>query len=432
MNSINRITPAFDERDKPDMDIVNDCVHCGFCLSACPTYVVTGNELDSPRGRIYLIKSALEERIPLSEPMVDHLDKCLGCLACETACPSGVKYRFLIENARSQINRRYDRSRKERIFGNLIFRILPYPSRLKITLPFIYLYNKSGLRNLVESGTLGRVIPSAVSDLSRMLPRVRSMIPRKFPEKISAKGTTRHKVALLRGCVQDAWFSDVNHATVSVLTKNGCEVYIPENQGCCGALSVHSGRLDEGRKFAKKIIDEFISLDVDVIIINSAGCGSSVKDYSGLFEDDPVYARKAEIVSRKTKDVMEFLHEIGLESDLKRVDMDITYQDACHIAHGQGIRNAPRELLRQIPGVNLIEMHEADHCCGSAGIYNLVQPEMSAQILNRKMENIKQTGAKYIAAANPGCLIQIQKGIRDGGLGIETVHPVEILDMSCV
>lgn len=421
---------AFDGKDKPDINIVNDCVHCGFCLSACPTYIETGNELDSPRGRIYLIKSAIEGRINMVGSMVNHLDKCLGCLACETACPSGVKYRYLIENARSQINRRYKRSRKEKIMRELIFRLFPYSGRLRLLTPLIYLYIKSGLRNLVESGALKRVIPSALSNMSRMLPGVDNPRHGRLPEVVPPAGRKRFRVAMLSGCVQEAWFSHVNRATVNVLSRNGCEVFIPRQQGCCGALSVHSGRLGEGRKFAKKIIDEFISLDVDAIIVNSAGCGSSIKDYTKLLEDDPVYYRKAGQISKKTRDVFEFLDEVGMECELRELKIDLTYQDACHIVHGQGIKNAPREILKKIPGLNFIELPRSDDCCGSAGIYNLVQPGMAEDILNRKMENVKATGAGYVAASNPGCLMQLQKGIRMSELGMKTVHPVEILDMA--
>jgi len=432
MNSSQNNGIYFDDYDRPDMEIVNDCVHCGFCLSSCPTYLATGNELDSPRGRIYLIKSALEEKIPLGDSLADHLDKCLGCLACETSCPSGVKYRFLIENSRSQIERKYKRNFKNRLIRKTIFKLFPYSNRLKPLLPLLYLYDRVGFRRLLQSGRIRKIMPSPLQNMIDMIPSVKNFLHQELPEVIRAEGDKRFKVGMLKGCVQDAWFSNINKSTVNVLTKNGCEVVIPADQGCCGALSIHSGRLDEGREFAKRLIDSFIKMNLDAIIVNSAGCGSSIKDYIKLLEHDTVYSEKAKKISAITKDVMEFLYESGIQTDLKRIDMDVTYQDACHIIHGQRIGDAPRKLLKMIPGLNFIELPESDHCCGSAGIYNLIQPDMSADILERKMQNILSTGAEYIAVSNPGCLMQLQKGIRMNNSKIRILHPVEILDKACI
>jgi len=422
---------AFDEQDKPSSDLIRDCVHCGFCLSACPTYLQTGNELDSPRGRIYLMHSAVNGEIPLEGSLVKHLDMCLGCLGCEPACPSGVQYGSLIEAGRSQIERRYERSGFDKFYRSTIFSLFPYPKRMKLMLPLFYVYQKLGLRSLIQStGILSR-FSQKLANMEAMLPEVNSpTFPDELPEVIPAKGQQRYRVALLTGCVQSVFFSKTNEATVRVLAENGCEVIVPQNQSCCGALSVHSGRLSEGREFAIQTIKTFEELDVDAFVINSAGCGSTIKDYGEILKDDPQYAERAEVLSEKTKDIMEFLSEIGLKGELGNLDIKVTYQDACHIGHAQRIKEQPREVLNEIPGLELIEMPESDLCCGSAGIYNLVQPEMSQGLLDRKMGNVKQNKVDYLVAGNPGCLLQIQKGIKNNGLNIKTAHPVELLDWS--
>ena len=422
---------AFDEQDKPSPDIIRDCVHCGFCLSACPTYLETGNELDSPRGRIYLMNSALHGEIPLEGSLVKHLDACLGCLACEPACPSGVRYGSLIEAGRSQIERRYERSTFDKLYRSTIFSLFPYPKRMKLMLPLFYLYQKLGLRSLVQSSGIINKFSQKLGKMEEMLPDVTSpTFPPELPEVIPPKGKKRYRVALLTGCVQSVFFSKTNDATARVLAENGCEVLVPQNQSCCGALSVHSGRLSEGRDFARLTIDTFENLDVDAIVINSAGCGSTMKEYREILKDDPAYSERAQRLSEKTKDVMEFLADIELTGELKNLNMKVTYQDACHIGHAQRIKEQPRQVLKQIPGLELIEMPEADLCCGSAGIYNLVQPEMSQNLLERKMNNVKHNEVDYLVAGNPGCLLQIQKGIKNHKLNIKTAHPVELLDWS--
>jgi len=422
---------AFDEQDKPSPDIIRDCVHCGFCLSACPTYLETGNELDSPRGRIYLMNSAVQGEIPLEGSLVKHLDMCLGCLACEPACPSGVRYGSLIEAGRSQIDRRYERSTFDKFYRSAIFSLFPYPKRMKLMLPLFYFYQKLGLRSLIQSAGIISRISKKLAQMEEMLPEVKSLIfPPELPEVIHAKGEQRYRVALLTGCVQSVFFSRTNEATARVLAKNGCEVIVPQNQSCCGALSVHSGRLSEGREFAKQTIKAFEELDIDAIVINSAGCGSTMKDYREILKDDPQYSERAEELSEKTKDIMEFLADIGLQGELKDLNIKVTYQDACHIGHAQRIKEQPRQVLKEIPGLELVEMPEADLCCGSAGIYNLVQPEMSQNLLDRKMVNVKRNNVDYLVAGNPGCLLQIQKGIKNNSLNIKTAHPVELLDWS--
>lgn len=420
---------AFDNTDRPSRKIIQDCVHCGFCLSSCPTYLATGNELDSPRGRIHLIKAAEEGRIPMGESLVKHLDLCLGCLACETACPSGVKYGSLIEMSRGQIERRFKRGLGDKILRAFIFKIFPYPQRLKLLLPFVYLIKTLGLKRVFPPWLLDRISLSA-SSMFHMLPEVSSAFGETLSAFYPSIGERKKKVALLSGCVQGVFFPEINSATVEVLRASGCEVFVPKNQGCCGALSVHSGRLEEGREFARKLVALFTTLNVDAVVVNSAGCGSTMKEYAEILRGDPVYSEAAAQLSAKTVDVMEFLSDTEIGTVLHPLDVRVTYQDACHIVHGQGIRSAPRELLRSIPGLELIEMQRSDHCCGSAGIYNIVQTEMSAKLLSGKISEIGKTGADYLAVGNPGCMIQIRKGLLGSDSKTKVVHPVEILNWS--
>lgn len=426
-----KVFNAFDETDRPSTAIIEDCVHCGFCLSACPTYLETGNELDSPRGRIYLMKAAEEGRIPLRGSLVKHLDMCLGCLGCEPACPSGVRYGRLIEAGRSQIERRYERPFFDRLFRSAIFSLFPYPGRLRLMNPLFYLYRKLGIRKIVRSTGVLNALSGRLARMEEMLPDVDSFAsPAPLDEIIPAKGKRRFRVALLTGCVQSVFFSRTNDASVRVLAENGCEVLVPQGQGCCGALSVHSGRLSEGRDFARRLIETFESLEVDAVIVNSAGCGSTMKEYGEILGDDPEFAERAAELSRKTKDIMEFLDETGLSGDLKPLDLRVTYQDACHLGNAQRVKEQPRAVIRRIPGVELVELSESDLCCGSAGIYNLVEPGMSARLLERKMGHVKSTGVDILLAGNPGCLLQVQKGIKQHGLQIKTAHPIELLDWS--
>ena len=420
---------AFDDIDKPSQEIINDCVHCGFCLSACPTYLATSNELDSPRGRIYLIKSALEGEIPMSEPFVKHLDLCLGCLACEPACPSGVKYGKLIETTKSQIERNYTRPFSETITKSIIFKIFPYSFRLKLLVPLLFLYQKSGLNRIFKKLGMLKLIPNKLVNMNDLMPEIDiNKVFKVYKNFYPAKNNPKINVILLKGCVQSVFFPNTNFATINVLTKNGCNVLIPKKQGCCGALSVHSGRLEEGRNFARKLVDSFERYDADAIIVNSAGCGSTLKEYVDLLKDDPYYSEKAKLISEKTRDIMEFLDEIGIYEDFNNIHARVTYQDACHIAHAQGIKAAPRNLINKIPGIEFVEMQESDLCCGSAGIYNLVQTEMSENLLNRKIANLKETKTDMLISGNPGCLLQIEKGIKSNNLDIKTLHPVELLD----
>lgn len=420
---------AFDGEDRPSGKIMQDCVHCGFCLSACPTYLETGNELDSPRGRIHLIKAASEGRIPMGESLVRHLDLCLGCLACETACPSGVRYRNLIETSRGQIERRFRRGFRERMLRAFIFAVFPHAARLRLLVPAAYLVSALRLKKLFPPRLLERISP-ALSSMFHMLPEVSSPVPRPLARFHPAEGEAKRKVALLSGCVQGVFFPEINRATVDVLRAGGCDVLVPGDQGCCGALSLHSGRIGEARKFARKLVDVLARTEVDAVVVNSAGCGSTMKQYAELLEGDPDYFEKAAALSEKTVDVMEFLPETEIAGRLGELPVRATYQDACHAVHGQGVRSRPRDLLRSVPGLELAEMPRPDGCCGSAGIYNMVQPEMSARLLSRKIRDVESVGADCLAVANPGCMIQIRRGLAGSDCGTEVVHPVEILNRS--
>lgn len=425
------LTTAFDDHDKPSADIISDCVHCGFCLPTCPTYVETRNELDSPRGRIHLIKNALEDKIPLDGSLIKHLDLCLGCLACETACPSGVKYSKLIETSRSQIERRHEREGMDKFIRSLIFFIFPYRWRLKMLLPFMLAFKYLGIKFFITKTKLINLLPQSLQNFIKLSPEVDlSESFSSLPKLVESEKQHPRRVIMLKGCVQSVFFPKVNNSTVNVLSKLGCRVEIPKKQGCCGALSLHSGRMDEARVFAKKLIDEFSKYEYDTIIVNSAGCGSSMKEYHELLSDDPDYAEKSKEFIAKTKDIMEFISEIGMHKELDELKCKITYQDACHIAHGQKITSQPRKVLNQIPGLEFKELKESDMCCGSAGIYNLVQPEMSAKLLKRKVLNIKEINPDILTAANPGCLLQITSGLKEQGINIETAHPIELLDKS--
>jgi glycolate oxidase iron-sulfur subunit len=421
---------AFDDLDKPDMEIIRDCVHCGFCLTSCPTYLQTGNELDSPRGRIYLMRSAIEGKIPMGEAFVKHMDLCLGCLGCETACPSGVLYGRLIESVRAQIERRYKRPFLERLYRSVLFKVFPYPRRLGFLLPLLYLYQATGIRRLVHSsGILG--FSKRLLHMEGMLPNVESpFLSSNLPERVEPRGRKQFKVALLTGCIQSVFFHKTNLATIRVLTRNGCEVYIPRDQVCCGALSLHSGRLGEAREFARLNIRVFEREEVDAIVVNSAGCGSAMKDYGYILREDESYYERGVRFSKKVKDISEFLAEVGLQGNLGELRLRVTYQDACHIAHAQRIKEQPRKLIRQIPGIEFVELGESDICCGSAGIYNLVEPDMSEKLLERKILNLRRIKPQVLVSGNPGCLLQIGMGIRKNGLDIKTLHLVELLDLA--
>lgn len=419
--------PAFDADHPPGKELIADCVHCGFCLPTCPTYVLWGAEADSPRGRIYLMNQGVGGE-PLSDSMVGHFDNCLGCMSCVTACPSGVQYDRLIEDTRAQIERRHSRTPKDRALRAAIFALFPYPRRLRLLRGPLRAYQSSGLQKLVaRTGLLPRLAPT-LATLESLAPRLRG-VPRP-PRRIPARGERRAVVGMLTGCVQSAFFPDVNSATVRVLAAEGCEVLIPPSQGCCGALSVHNGRKAEAQRFARKLIDVFEKTGMDYFVVNAAGCGSSLKEYDVLLEDDPAYAERAAAFTAKVRDLAELLAELGPVATRHPLDVTVAYHDACHLAHAQGIRAQPRSLLGGIPGLTLKEIADPEICCGSAGIWNVLNPEPAAELGDRKATNVLATGATLLVTANPGCLMQVAAAIQRQGGEIALAHTAQVLDAS--
>ncbi len=408
--------------------LLSDCVHCGFCLPACPTYVSWGEEMDSPRGRIDLMKGVDEGTIPLDGVVREHIDKCLGCMACVTACPSGVRYDLLIEATRAKVEENVPRSADDRAFRELVFALFPYPRRLRVLIPGLWLGTKLGVAR-AAAGPLGRLLPQRIRQLLAMSPAVtlRDTFDR-LPHHTPARGAQRARVALVAGCVQRALFPNVNAATIRVLAAEGCEVVVPSGQGCCGALSLHSGRPDEAKRFARALIERFEGESVDAIIINAAGCGSTLKGYGELFADDPAWRDRAIAFEHKVRDVNEYLATLEPVAPRKPLTLRVAYHDACHLAHAQRVREQPRTLLRSIPGLQLCEIPSGDQCCGSAGTYNLFQPESAHEVGMRKVDNVQSVAPDMVASANPGCTLQMLSIFRERGITMRSAHPVELLD----
>jgi glycolate oxidase iron-sulfur subunit len=431
---------------------LRQCIHCGFCLPTCPTYAVLGVEMDSPRGRIYQMQAVAEGRLAISGDFVEHMYCCLGCRACETACPSGVQFGKLIEAAREQIQleatvRPQDAQPSvethpevqlaERALRRFFFDLM-LPSRLLTSLVFagLKIYQRSGLQRLAHGSGLLRILDRLPTPFQgklalpeALMPRAGgALLPRPLAEITPAIGPRRLRVGFVSGCIMDQVYRDINEATIRVLAASGCEVVTPLSQQCCGALHIHAGEGAGGRQLARHNIDVFERYACDAIIINSAGCGSNLKEYGHLLRDDPVYARRARAFSALVQDVSEFL--VGLESHgaMGELPCTVAYHDACHLVHGQKVRLQPRQLLRRIPGLKLVPLQEADWCCGSAGIYNITNQEMAGTLLERKMQHIIASGADTIATGNPGCMMQIALGARERGLHLRIVHPVQLLD----
>ena len=419
--------PAFDEHHPPSAALIGDCVHCGFCLPTCPTYVLWGEEMDSPRGRIHLMKQGVEGE-PLTDSMVGHFDACLGCMACVTACTSGVQYDRLIETTRAQVERRHERTRRDRALRGAIFALFPYPKRLRALRGPLRVWQRiGGDRLLRRTGVLERFSPRLAA-MERLAPRLDKA--ERLPERLAAVGARRAVVGMLTGCVQREFFPAVNAATARVLAAEGCDVVLPASQGCCGALSVHNGREPEALRFARALIDSFADADVEWIVVNAAGCGSSMKEYAELLRDDPAYADRAAAFAAKVRDVSEILVELGPVALRHPLPVTAAYHDACHLAHAQGVRAQPRELLRGIPGLELREIADPEICCGSAGIYNVLFPEPARELGDRKAANVLATGADLLVTANPGCLMQVAASVERAGGSIVLAHTVEVLDAS--
>ncbi len=411
------------EPASPQQFDLDRCVHCGLCLNACPTYRELGLEMDSPRGRIYQM-AQVAAGAPITESYIGHIDLCLACRGCETACPSGVPYGRMVEAARSEIEATREHGPLARRARAFVFgRLLQSPRALSVAGTLLYLFEASGMKLLARGmgsiGMLGKLGPLIELSPATEPPFFFSHIGEDLP----AYGQERYRVAFLAGCIANVAFARLNEATVRVLRKNGCRVTIPGRQGCCGALHLHSGLRADAEKLAQRNVEALAEGKYDAIITNAAGCGSTLKEYGELLGTDD-----AKGFASKVRDVTEFLASIDLNRDMGEVKATVTYQDSCHLAHGQKIRSAPRKLLAAIPGITLREMRGADLCCGSAGIYNVVQNEMSMRLLKGKMEAVNAADAEVVATANPGCILQLRAGVKAHGKGQRVVHVVELLD----
>jgi glycolate oxidase iron-sulfur subunit len=415
---------AFDKPQQADLD---KCVHCGLCLNACPTYRELRLEMDSPRGRIFQMSQVASGAASITPSYVEHIDLCLACRGCETACPSGVQYGRLVEAARAQIENAVRRPFAARLMQRIVFRhLLASRRNLSLAGALLYLYQASGLKRLIRALHL---LPRRLADVESLAPEIETpFFFRYYGSVLPAEHAQWHRVAFLGGCIANISFARLNEATVRVLRKNGCEVSIPAAQCCCGALHVHAGRRDEARELARRNIDALMKGNYDAIITNAGGCGSTLKEYAELLEHDPGYAEKARRFSALVKDVSEFLAPLELNPNMKSQRITATYQDSCHLAHGQRVRSAPRKLLAAIPGLELREMPLSDLCCGSAGVYNVIHTDMALALLEKKMESVNSTGAEVIVTANPGCMLQLAAGVKRFGRGQRVAHVVQLLD----
>ncbi|NUP83085.1 MAG: 4Fe-4S dicluster domain-containing protein [Nonomuraea sp.] len=393
-----------------DPELIDDCVHCGFCLPTCPTYALWGEEMDSPRGRIHLMKQHVEGT-PVTPEMAGHFDACLGCMACVTACPSGVRYDRLIEQTRAEVERTHVREPQDRAVREIVFSLFPYPRRLRLLRPTMGLAGRM-------AAFLTRVHPS-LGAMAALAPRVEHR--QRMPRLIRARGRRRAVVGMLTGCVQGEFFPQVNAATARVLALEGCDVLVPAGQGCCGALSVHAGRDAQARRLARRTVRAFRRAGVETVVVNAAGCGSTMKEYAELLGADPGF---------RVMDLSEFLSELGPVATRHPLPLTVAYHDACHLAHAQGVRAQPRELLRGIPGLELREIPESAICCGSAGTYNILQPRAARDLGDRKAAAVGSTGAELLVSANPGCTMQIASAMRRAGAEIRVAHTAEVLDAS--
>jgi glycolate oxidase iron-sulfur subunit len=404
------------------------CVHCGLCLNHCPTYRLWHLEADSPRGRIQQMIRVDEGAVPVNATFVDHIDKCLDCRACETACPSGVEYGKLVEFARARIERDYKRPFLSRLTRNFAYRrLLPYPWRIAFFARLLRFYQRSGLQTLARKSGFLRTL--GLKEREALLPRVDDKFFFRFlGTTFQPSGERRAKVAFFGGCVAQVTFSTLNEATIRVLMANGCEVVVPKRQVCCGALASHAGVREASRELARQNLRAFAAEEFEAILTNAAGCGSTLKEYSHLFSPgEPEYQAAKEFESR-VRDVTEFLATLGMVAPLKSTPSRVTYQDSCHLLHGQKVREAPRSLLRAIPELELVELPYSDICCGSAGVYNITQTEASLELLAEKMKHAASTQATTIVTANPGCLLQMRAGAELHHTGQQVLHVMELLD----
>ena len=436
----------------PDDDVLSQCIHCGLCLSVCPTYEISKLERSSPRGRIKLIKSVARGEMPVTDIFSYEMNFCLDCQACETACPAGVKYGSMVEAARAEVdNSEYGHTIKSRIKKFVLNKIFTSKKRFKAISRFLYFYQNSGIQKFLHSSGLFKILFPKLSEIDKLSPSVSKKFSDKIiPEYSPAEGETKFSTAFLSGCLMNVMFADINKDTVDILTACGCSVFTPKDQICCGSLNAHNGQLESAKKLAKHTIDVFLNQPqlttlstktlvqadnqkpYNYLISNSAGCSAFMKEYVHLFKDDPEYAEKARIFSSRVRDFTEFLNELKTYISLNEIKESITYHDACHLAHTQKITSEPRELLNSIPNIEYIELEEPTWCCGSAGIYNLTQYDSSMIILKRKMENIKKTNAKIVVTSNPGCISQIRYGAKKFNVNIEVLHPATLLKRALI
>ncbi len=414
-----------------DYSVVQQCMHCGLCLPTCPTYDATKLERNSPRGRIALMRAIADDRLEVTKAFGDEMYFCLGCLACQTACPAGVNYAELFEHARAEIEQKRVLANPKRDFirGFTVRWLFMDLRRLELFGKGLRLYQQLGLQTAIRRTGLMRLMPRRLQELEAMTPNVCAKFSAELiAPKTPATGVKKYRVAMLTGCAQDLTFSDVNRDTVEVLAQNGCEVITPPEQSCCGSLHAHNGEWTLAQQLARRNIDQFPPEQFDAIITNAGGCGSHLKHYAKLLGDDPAYLKRAKLWDAKVKDIHEWLAQIKIRNPKSEIqNQAVTYHESCHLTHGQKVVSQPRELLQAIPGLKLVELPEANWCCGSAGIYNLTQPEMANQLLDRKIKHIKSTGATTVATANPGCLLQLINGAAQAGLKLRVVHPITLL-----
>src|SRR6202162_830072 len=414
----------------PNYEDYARCIHCGLCLNACPTYRLWNLEADSPRGRIHQMIHVEQGDVPVTDSFVDHIDKCLDCRACETACPSGVEYGKLVEYARARIERDYRRPLLSRVARDVVYRrLLPYPKRIATVARLLRFYQRAGLQSLARFTGILKLL--GLDKRERLLPRVDSnFFHDRLGKTFLAAGERRVRVAFFAGCVANVTFAELNAATIRVLTANGCDVVVPDGQTCCGALAAHAGVREVARQLARENLRAFVLEDVDAIVTNAAGCGSTLKEYDHLCTPGEPECGQAAAFAKKTRDVTEFLASLGLSAPLKALPLRVTYQDSCHLLHGQKVREAPRELLRSIPGLDVVELPHSELCCGSAGVYNVTQTDASLELLAEKMRCTSATGAQVIATSNPGCLLQMRAGAEMHHTNQQVLHVIELLDQA--
>jgi glycolate oxidase iron-sulfur subunit len=417
-------------RGAPGRSPADDCVHCGFCLPTCPTWQNWQEEMDSPRGRIDLFRALEEGRLAMSPAVAEHFDRCLGCMACLTACPSGVRYDHVIDKARVLVEERHPRPLRDRLWRSFIFALFTNLAVLRAGAALLWLGRVTGLRWLARKLGLLR-LSRRLAALDALAPPIAArQVFRGLPRLTPAAGEKRLRAGLLGGCVQRVFFSNVNEATLRVLAAEGVEVAVPAGQGCCGALSVHAGRAVEAKRLARALVEAFEKDPVDVVVVNAAGCGSHLKDLAHVFADDPAFLPRARAFAAKVRDVTELLASLPQRAPRAPLRARVAYHSPCHLGHAQRVVDAPRQLLRAIPGLELVEVPDADMCCGSAGIYNLVEPESADEVGRRKAEAVLSTKAVLLASANPGCSLQIRRMLEERGASMEAAHPIEIIDRS--